>query len=78
MLEIVLFSTGCPKCRVLERKLEEKHINYKIVSDVDLMGNLGIHHVPVLKVGEIMLDFSEAIRWVNEYVDPQSYVIVPV
>ena len=78
MLEIVLFSTGCPKCRILERKLEDKHISYKIVSDVDLMGNLGIQHVPMLKVGETMMDFSEAIRWVNECADEQGCVLVPV
>ena len=66
MVEAILYSTGCPKCHTLERKLDEKHVSYEIVSDVDIMGRLGIQQVPVLEVDGKMLDFSEAIRWVNE------------
>ena len=36
-MEVILYSTNCPKCSVLEKKLSSANINYKIVTDTDLM-----------------------------------------
>ena len=66
MSEIILYSTGCPKCEVLKKKLTDKQISYKENSDTDTMIELGIDQVPVLSVNGILLIFSEAIKWINE------------
>ena len=63
---IVLYSTGCPKCGILERKLNEKNISFTKCTDVDEMFALGIMSVPVLSVDGDMMDFSKAVQWVNE------------
>lgn len=63
---IVLYSTGCPKCGILERKLNEKNISFTKCIDVDEMLALGIMSVPVLSVDGDMMDFSKAVQWVNE------------
>lgn len=63
---IVLYSTGCPKCGILERKLNEKNISFTKCTDVDEMLALGITSVPVLSVDGDMMDFSKAVQWVNE------------
>lgn len=63
---IVLYSTGCPKCGILERKLNEKNISFTKFTDVDEMLALGIMSVPVLSVDGDMMDFSKAVQWVNE------------
>lgn len=63
---IVLYSTGCPKCGILERKLNEKNISFTKCADVDEMLALGIMSVPVLSVYGDMMDFSKAVQWVNE------------
>ena len=63
---IVLYSTGCPKCGILERKLNEKNISFTKCTDVDVMLALGIMSVPVLSVDGDMMDFSKAVQWVNE------------
>lgn len=63
---IVVYSTGCPKCGVLERKLNEKGISYEMCTDVDKMLGLGITSVPVLDVDGEMMDFQEAVKWINE------------
>ena len=63
---IVVYSTGCPKCGVLERKLNEKSISYEMCTDVDKMLGLGITSVPVLDVDGKMMDFQEAVKWINE------------
>ena len=63
---IVVYSTGCTKCGVLERKLNEKGISYEMCMDVDKMLGLGITSVPVLDVDGEMMDFQEAVKWINE------------
>ena len=63
---IVVYSTGCPKCGILERKLNEKNISFTKCTDVDEMLALGITSVPVLSVDGDMMDFSKAVQWVNK------------
>ena len=36
-MEVILYSTGCPKCQVLEKKMHQKNINFIINTDVNLM-----------------------------------------
>lgn len=65
-MDIVLYSTGCPKCKVLKKKLEEKHIKYNEVTSVSEMLSLGLSQVPVLGVGEDMYEFPKANDWINQ------------
>lgn len=64
--EVVLYSTGCPKCTVLKKKLDNKGIEYTENSSVEEMLSLNITLVPVLKVGDSMMDFAQANTWINE------------
>lgn len=63
---IRLYSTGCPKCKALEKKMEEKNISFEKIDDVDLMLSKGFMEVPMLEVDEKLYDFREAIKWLNE------------
>ena len=63
---IVLFSTGCPKCSILKKKLEQKGIVYQENNSVEEMLGLGITQVPVLKNGSRLLEFADANDWVNK------------
>ena len=65
-MKITLYSTHCPKCLVLEEKLEDKNIDYELVTDVDEMVKKGFQSAPVLEVDGKLMDFSEANKWVNE------------
>ena len=62
---VVLYSNGCPRCTILKRKLDEKGIDYSACMEVEEMLSLGITSVPVLKVDDKMMDFSEAVKWGN-------------
>ena len=63
--KIVLYSTHCPMCMLLEKKLKDKHIEYQEVNDVEEMRSLGFTSVPILKVnGEIMAT-KEAIQYLD-------------
>lgn len=64
-MELVLYSTGCPKCRVLKKKLSDKGLAFEENSSVDEMEKLGITEVPVLSVDGELLEFSAAIQWAN-------------
>lgn len=65
-MKIVLYSTGCPQCTVLEKKLAEKGINYDLCEDIDTMTNMGIKKVPMLEVdGELMEFNKKLIEYIN-------------
>lgn len=64
--DIVLFSTGCPKCEVLKTKLKAKQIAFSENTSVDDMIKLGMTYAPALQVKDELMDFSSALRWINE------------
>lgn len=63
---VTLYGTGCPKCKILEAKLNKKNIKYQEFTDVDKMLDMGIKSVPYLKVDSKLMDFTEANDWVNK------------
>ena len=51
---IILYSTGCPQCLMVEDKLNKKGIEYKEINDKAIMNSMGINKVPVLVVNGSM------------------------
>ena len=64
-MAIVLYSTHCPRCNVLEKKLKQKNISYEEVNDIEVMEEKGISAVPVLEVDGVSMDFKTANNWIN-------------
>lgn len=64
-MNVVLYSTHCPKCSVLEKKLQSMNISYKLETDQDLMISKGFTSAPMLEVDGKVMDFKSAIEWVN-------------
>ena len=64
-MEVILYSTNCPRCSVLEKKLSSANISYKLVTDADLMVEKSFTSVPMLEVDGKVMDFKSAIEWVN-------------
>ena len=65
---ITIYSTGCPRCKILLKKLEGVGITeYTLIDDVKEMESLGISAVPMMKVNNgPLLTFSSAIDWINK------------
>lgn len=63
---ITLYTTHCPKCVVLEKKLQQKGIEYNTVEEIAKMEQLGIYFTPALEVDKKVMNFTNAIAWVNE------------
>lgn len=62
---MTLYTTHCPKCTVLKKKLDQKGISYEESNDLDVLVKHGIQSVPVLDVdGELML-FDKAVEYIN-------------
>lgn len=66
-MTVTLYSTHCPKCNVLEKKLKQKNISYKEVTDVEIMKEKGYLSVPVLEVGGTSMDFKTAFNYVESF-----------
>ena len=64
-MKIVLYSTGCPRCNVLETKLKNKGIDFEEVNDEDIMINKGFDTVPILEVDGNYMDFGKANEFIN-------------
>lgn len=65
-MSVVLYSTNCPKCKVLEKKLDSIGIDYTIITDEDLMISKGFSSAPMLEVDGDIMDFGNAVRWAKE------------
>ena len=66
MENIILYSTGCPKCKMLKKRLQEYNIPYTENNDVDEMIKLGITTVPYIQVDGELLDFAASWKWTQE------------
>ena len=65
-MNVVLYTTHCPQCRVLETKLKQKKIECEEVTDMDLMLQKGFTSAPVLEVDGVIYNFKEAVKWIGE------------
>ena len=71
MDNIRLYSTHCPKCRVIEKKLEQANIKYELIDAkdnpkvIEELSALGVRQMPVLMVDDKILGFSEIIKWIG-------------
>lgn len=48
MGKIILYTNHCPRCTILEKKLQEKNISYETFTDVQQMIDMGFESMPVL------------------------------
>ena len=65
MSNVILYSTGCPKCKVLKTKLDRAGVSYTVEEDVEAMRSIGLLSAPALCVdGELML-FGDAVKWAD-------------
>lgn len=65
-MEVKLYSTNCPRCKVLEKKMEKASIDYVKNTDVEEMLSKGIMSAPYLEVNGELMDFNESVEWLKE------------
>ena len=71
-MDAILYSTGCPKCQVLKKKLDRSSLSYEVCEDIEQIKSLNFTEVPVLEVyGESInyLTYKDAVNYVNKYIE---------
>lgn len=66
-MEVTFYSTHCPKCMVLQKKMDEKGIQYTEINDVKTMLKKGFAEAPKLEVDGKLMSFMDALDWVSDY-----------
>lgn len=63
---MILYTQGCIKCDVLKKKLEQKGLSFTIESNnFQKLIDAGIDYMPVLEVNGKLLQFNDAIKYLN-------------
>ena len=73
---IKFLTTHCPRCTVLQKKLDAAGVEYEMIEDVEVIQSYGVDFVPALVITDMeianseataILDFSAAVKWINIY-----------
>ena len=63
--QVIFYTTHCPQCRVLERKLRETGIEYTECDNVDKMLALALQSAPALGVNGELLNLKQALAYLR-------------
>ena len=66
MGKVVLYEHGCPRCKVIKTKLDQKGIQYENINDIEIMKAKGFTEAPKLEVDGVVYDFKDAVKWIGE------------
>lgn len=66
-MPIILYSTHCPQCIILENMLKELNISYIENNDTETMIEMGFKSVPMLQVNDKIMNMKDAMAWINNY-----------
>lgn len=67
MSKVILYTIDCPKCRILEKKLNEKCIQYVSISNIETLKEKGFDVFPKLEVDGKIMEFKQAVDWINDW-----------
>ena len=62
---VTLYTIGCGKCIVLEKKLRQAGIEFEVCDDREVIKDKGFDYMPVLEIDGKTMQYKEAIDWVN-------------
>ena len=65
-MKIILYTIDCPKCKILEKKLNMNNIQYDICKDTKLMKEKNIQRLPMLSINERLYSYKEAVDLINK------------
>lgn len=65
-MNVIYTQANCPKCKILKKKLDDKNVQYTECSDVNILVSKGVEFTPMLEVDGDIMNYSAAVKWVNE------------
>lgn len=71
-MNVTMYSTGCPRCKVLGMMLNKKNIPYSVNNNLQDMERLGLASVPALDVDGELMTYETAMQWVANQKEEQE------
>lgn len=66
-MKIKFFTIDCPRCNVLQKKMDRKGVNYEVIKSEKIFKEKNITVFPMLSIDDgPLMNFTEANAWVNE------------
>lgn len=65
-MSVILYSTGCSKCMILESMLKKKGIDFETCRDIKEMRKVGLMSAPALSINDKLMDFEEAVSEIQK------------
>ena len=65
-MNVTVYSTHCPQCKMLEMQLKKKNIEFDTVYGAEEIEKRGYHSAPIMEVDGKTMSFAEAVRWVKD------------
>ena len=65
-MDVTIYTTNCPQCKVLEKILDRQNIQYTKCEDIEKMISLGITSAPYLEVDGELMNFGKALQWTKD------------
>lgn len=63
---IVYCRPSCFRCKHLKSMLTQNDISFIEEYNIDIMDEKGIDHVPMLEVDGALLNYDEALEWIEK------------
>lgn len=66
MSKPILYTIGCPACKVLEKRLAMQNIEFETVEVTADNNPKNLQTFPQLETDSGMLSYGDAIKWLNQ------------
>ena len=66
-LTVVLYSTNCSRCQILERKLHQANLDFTKITQFDAQDFIdkGFYSAPILEVDGEYMKYADAVQFIN-------------
>ena len=65
-MKVKLYTTHCPKCKILEERLNEKKVKYEVNDNIEELQKMNFKSVPNLEIDGKIYNYLDSIRYLNK------------
>ena len=65
-MKVKLYTTHCPKCKILEERLNEKKVKYEVIDNIEELQKMNFKSVPNLEIAGKIYNYLDSIRYLNK------------
>ena len=65
-MKVKLYTTHCPKCKILEERLNEKKVKYEVIDNIEEHQKMNFKSVPNLEIDGKIYNYLDSIRYLNK------------